>query len=543
MQKSAIYARYSTAEQKPTSIEDQVRRARQKAESLGCTVPEELIFSDAIITGTAKGLAKRAGYDRLLRAWERKEFDVLVVDEVSRLAREPVSLALLQVRVEKTRVRLVSTDGIDSSIPGWQLQFGFCGVMASHYVRETGHRVIRAMVGQLERGYMIAAAPFGYLQLRETDEGTKWLIDETNAVYVREIFQRRRQGASLAAIARWLNELGVPTPRKSKNAVAAYWRPGTIHQMLHNTIYRGLFVWNGSPFSRAKEKRGEATLAPADYPRPALRIVDDDTWFYCNRKGAGAMVRGGGQHVFAGLVNCGECDATLTVATGGSSPSLYCAQCQQAASVGVAGRTGTYVSTKGLEAVLVFALEKLFTGELEQAFRQRLRDRLEGGADERIVKLKATITKLEMRLKFLLRMSDSADTQDDVVEKECRLVVAEKRATVAELERLENACASRDKTTIERQLQVDPIALLPAMFGAYMKAEQARSALRRIFPSIVFLGKSEKFCSEFAIKCAPGVHLAEVSETRVIDEEVAQLKFSVTGGSARPSRWAVKELA
>lgn len=542
MQKSAIYARYSTAEQKDTSIEDQVRRARQKAESLGFTVPDELIFSDAIITGTAKGLAKRVGYDKLLKAWDRKEFDALVVDEVSRLAREPIALAHLQVRIEQTRVRLVSTDGIDSATPGWQLQFGFCGVMASHFVRETGHRVVRAMVGQLERGYMVAAAPFGYSQLRETEDGTKWLIDETNAVYVREIFKRRRQGASLAAIAKWLNDLGLPTPRKSKKAATRYWRPGTIHQMLHNPIYRGLFVWNGSSFSTAKAKRGEATLAPADYPRPLLRIVDDDTWFYCNRSGKECIVRGGGKHVFAGLVQCGECNSTLTVATGGSSPSLYCAQCQQAASVGVAGRRGSYVSTKGLQEVLVFALDKLFTGEVELEFRQRLRARLEGGAEERILKLKGNISKMESKLKFLLRMSSSADTQDAVVETECRLVVAEKRAAVAELERLEGACARRDKAAIELQLGVNPRTLLPSLFAGDVPPEQARAALRHVFPSIVFLGKRDKFCSEFAIECAPGVLLAELSETRVIDEEVAPLKFSVTGGSARPSRWVVKEL-
>ena len=84
MPRAAIYARYSTVEQRATSIEDQVRRASEKAESLGFEVPEELIFSDAIITGTAKGLAKRAGYELLLKAWDKKEFDALIVDEVSR---------------------------------------------------------------------------------------------------------------------------------------------------------------------------------------------------------------------------------------------------------------------------------------------------------------------------------------------------------------------------------------------------------------------------------------------------------------------------
>lgn len=542
MQKAAIYARYSTEEQRATSIEDQVRRAREKAENLGYEVPDELIFSDAIITGTAKGLAKRVGYERLLRAWERKEFDALIVDEVSRLAREPVALAHLQVRIEKSKVRLVSTDGIDSSLPGWQLQFGFCGVIASHFVRETGHRVIRAMVGQLERGFMIAAPPFGYQLLRETEDGTHWIIDEENAKLVRGIFQQRRNGASLSKIAKSLNERGIASPRKSKKGGVRYWRPGTVRQMLQNTIYRGLFVWNGSPFSKAREKRGEITLQPIDYPRPNLRLVDDDLWFFCNQAGAGCIVRGGDKHVFAGLVSCGTCNARLTVATGGSSPSLYCAQCSQAEAVAVTGRVGGYVSTKGLQAVLMRAIEKLFSGEVELMFRERLKSRLEGGQEVQIAELKQGIGKKEGKLKILLRLLSSTETEDATVEQEYRQVLNDKRRLTAELARLEATWSGMDKAAVEHQLQVDPRQLLPHLFSAEAPAEETRAALRRLFPKIVYLEKPSRFCTLFSVECAPGVTLAEVSGTRVIDDDVVTMKFSVTGGSKRPSTWLVEEL-
>ncbi len=542
MAKAAIYARYSTEEQRATSIEDQVRRAREKAESLGYEVPDELIFSDAIITGAAKGLAKRVGYERLLRAWDRKEFDAVIVDEVSRLARDPVALAHLQVRIEKTRVRLISTDGIDSNIPGWQLQYGFCGVIASHFVRETGHRVIRAMIGQLERGFMIAAPPFGYRILRLTEDGTHWIIDEANAKLVQDIFQQRRQGASLAAIAKSLNELGLPSPRKSKKGEARYWRPATIRQMLRNTIYRGLFVWNGSPFSKAKEKRGETTLQPVDYPHPELQLVDDDTWFFCNQSGNGCIVRGGDKHMFAGLVSCGTCNARLTVATGGSAPSLYCAQCAQAEAVAVTGRVSNYVSAKALQAVLINAVNKIFSGEAELFFRERLKVRLEGGQEVRIAELKQRISKREGKLKLLLRLLSSAETEDPAVEQEYQHVLNDKRRLSAELAGLEAVWSATDKAAIEQQLEVNPRELLPHLFSGEVPAEKTRAALRRLFPKIVFLGKPSRFCSKFALEFSPGVTLAEVSGTQVIDDGVVTLEYSVTGGPKRPSTWAVEEL-
>lgn len=542
MQKAAIYARYSTEEQRATSIEDQVRRTREKAESLGYEVPDDLIFSDAIITGTAKGLAKRVGYQRLLRAWDNKEFDALIVDEVCRLAREPVALANLQVRIENTKVRLVSTDGIDSAVPGWQLQFGFCGVIASHFVRETGHRVIRGMIGQLERGFMIAAPPFGYESVRQGEEGTNWLIVEENAKHVRNIFQQRRKGASLNAIAKSLNEQGLASPRISKNGTIRYWRPGTVRQMLRNTIYRGLFVWNGSPFSKAKEKRGETVLQEMNYLRPQLRLIDDDTWFFCNQEGKGSIVRGGDKHVFAGLVSCGTCNAKLTVATGGSSPSLYCAQCAQAEAAAVVGRVSAYVSAKGLEAVLIQAIEKLFSGHIELMFKEKLRARLEGGQEQEIVLLNQKLLKKEKSLKTLLRLLSSSETEDPAAEIEYRQVLNDKHRLASELARLETAWSTTDIKAIERQLETNPRKLLPRLFSGEVPTEETRAALRRLFPKIIFGGKLSRFCSLFSIECAPGVTLAEVSGTHVIDNEVVNLEFCVTGGSKRPSTWLVEEM-
>lgn len=542
MERAAIYARYSTSEQRPTSIEDQVRRAREKAANLGYEVPDELVFSDAIITGAAKGLSKRLGYDKLMRSWDRKEFSAVFVDEISRLAREPVALANLQVRIEKTRVRLVSTDGLDSSVAGWQLQFGFCGVIASHFLRETGHRVVRGMIGQLERGFMIAAPPFGYRPDRVEEVGTNWLIDEKSAIHVRNVFDMRKKGASLSSIAKTLNELGVTTPRKSKNGGTQYWRPGTIHQMLKNPIYRGVFIWNDSPFSKAKEKRGETILEAAEYPRPHLRLVDDDTWFRCNVQGNGCIVRGGDKNIFAGLVSCGTCDAKLTVASGGSSPSLYCAQCAQARAVGVADRAGKYTSGSGLQAVLVRAIESVFSGDAETMFRKRLKARLEGGQEARIAEVRKRLAKIDGKVKLFARLLASSETDDPSLEQQYRQIVAEKRQLATELASLETAWSTMDTTAIERQLEVNPRHLLPHLFSGAVPAAETRAALRRLFPRIVFHGKPERFSSLFTVELAQGATVAEVSDTPVIDTEMMTKRFKVTGGAKRPSTWAVEEM-
>jgi site-specific DNA recombinase len=246
MRPAGIYARYSDDESRSTSIDDQVRRARQTAAQLGYAVSDEHVFVDAAVTGQQKGLAKRVAYARFISAWEAGAFEAIVVDEISRLARSTLEFAHLEQRIERTRVRVVSCDGTDSSIPGWQLQFGISGLIAAHFVRETSHRVKRGMQGQLIRGFMIAKAAYGYRAVRqgerENEGGTIWEIDEATANRVKQMFAMRYKGCSLNAIAEHLNRENVACPRPSKVGGAGYWRPATVKQILANTIYRGVFI-------------------------------------------------------------------------------------------------------------------------------------------------------------------------------------------------------------------------------------------------------------------------------------------------------------
>jgi site-specific DNA recombinase len=352
MPRAAIYGRYSDDMQRRTSIEDQIRRARETAAAHGFDCPSELVFTDSAITGKREATEKRSGYQRLLRAWDGKQFDALVVDELSRLGRHQLELAQLQERITDTEIRFISAEGIDSQIPGWELSFGITGAVAAHFLQQTRFRVLRGMLGQLERGYMCAAPPFGYRALREGNGqtgGTRWEIVDQEAKWVREIFAMRAAGRALGDIARELNVNGVACPRKPRSGGGGYWRPGTVRQLLANSIYRGLFVWNGSAFTKAKfKKKGKAPPQPKEFERPALRMVDDNIWTACNRSTFSRSGYGGGRFWFSGLATCGLCASTLTATTGRAVPTLYCAQCAQAKRVGVEARGATYASTRGL---------------------------------------------------------------------------------------------------------------------------------------------------------------------------------------------------
>lgn len=114
---AAIYARYSTDEQRPTSIDDQVRRCKETAAKEGLTVADNFVFSDSAITGTSKGRAKRVEYQRLLDAIEARLVDVVFIDDVSRATRDYLEGAKLMATVENSGLRVVSAASVQFALP------------------------------------------------------------------------------------------------------------------------------------------------------------------------------------------------------------------------------------------------------------------------------------------------------------------------------------------------------------------------------------------------------------------------------------------
>src|SRR5205085_12540398 len=155
---AAIYARYSTDDQRPTSIEDQVRQCRFAAQEKGFTVDDKWVFADRAISGGDKGSAKRAAFRSLLDAIEARQVDVLFVDEVSRVARNQLDGGKLVHFVGTIGLRVVVvSDNIDSETDAnWQMLWSLKLMVAVHQNQSTAKEVIRGMKGKRERGYMIA---------------------------------------------------------------------------------------------------------------------------------------------------------------------------------------------------------------------------------------------------------------------------------------------------------------------------------------------------------------------------------------------------
>jgi DNA invertase Pin-like site-specific DNA recombinase len=121
----ALYLRVSTDDQ---TLANQRRELTAAAERHGWRVVAE--FSDAGVSGV-KGPDKRPGYDRLLKAIGRKEFDMVAAWSVDRLSRSLGHLVAFLGEIHGKGVDLyLHTQGIDTSTPTGRAMFSMLGVFA-----------------------------------------------------------------------------------------------------------------------------------------------------------------------------------------------------------------------------------------------------------------------------------------------------------------------------------------------------------------------------------------------------------------------------
>lgn len=555
MNRLAMYARQSDEKQNPMSPADQITRCHELARRCGFSTENVLIFVDEALSASGKDDHKRVQFQRLLAAWDANEFDVLLVDEWSRLTREGVVHAQLVRRLEDNRrVRLITNNGLDTNLPNWQLVAGLFGMVGQQSTRDTQDRVGRGMRGQLARGYMIAAAPFGYEMRHQHDEagrslGAQWVINVAQADIVREVFARRARGQSMHQIARWLNEAQIPTSRKARKNSGGFWRPARIRTLLQNTAYRGEFHWHGSTKYRSMaEKKGLETNVLV-FARPELRLVSDETWHLCNAKdGISRSGYGGGKHALAGLVTCGCCHGVLAISGNRRAPSLSCPSCAIAKSAdGQADRLSVTVATVGAELLLKEALKHFLTPAFVEAFRASLRQRLAGDTRQEIEQAEAELLRLRRIQERLSRILSTSDVDDPVLDERYEEARNAVRKAEENLDGLAEGSVPIDVKAIEAQLNADPAEMLGYLFDTSEVAlEHLRALLGRLFPSIVLEGKEGRYTSFFRVQFATGVALSMTTKTSVVDEACNELRFQLKyipdNRSGAKERWSVKPL-
>jgi DNA invertase Pin-like site-specific DNA recombinase len=542
---AAIYARYSTDEQRPTSIDDQVRRCRETAAKEGLAVAENFVFKDSAISGTEKGRTKRVEFQRLLDAIEARLVDVLFIDDVSRATRDYLEGAKLMAIVEKSGLRVVTSDGLDTAQPNWKTLWQIKLMTAGMQVENTAMQVVRGMLGQLERGYQIAQPPFGYRGVRVKAEdgrelGTHWVIEEKEAGLIRKMYAWRKSGMSVAKIASELNSLGVLSPCYRRCKKGIYWRPATVHRILANPIYKGVFIWNGSNFTKAKANRTRKPVKEIEFARPLLGFISEELWADCNQPKTNIVVRNGAKNSLAGVVRCGVCQALLSLNKVKNSCSVHCPQCEQANRVGGHHDFIGYSSLAAANLALEWCLREVFTGDVLKEFHARLQARLLEGPVKEEADLKQRLAELDSSIKRMKRFVLETDVSDELFKDELIAALAEQKSKRCQLAALQSRKTCDVEGTVATQSAIDPLGLIQRLIDGEPEKYKVRATLRRLISKFEFVARPDKYVSVYELTFIPGVGVAEVSETEVIDDTGVSFRVTVSTTARRPVVWVVK---
>jgi DNA invertase Pin-like site-specific DNA recombinase len=160
--KVAIYARYSSDNQRDASIADQLGVCREFATRQGWTIVEE--FTDHALSGAT---LVRAGFQALMRGALNGRFNVVLAEALDRFSRDQEDTAGLFKRLTFAGVNIVTLAEGDIT----HLHVGLKGTMNALFLKDLADKTRRGLRGRVELGKSGGGLCYGYRVRRTTHDG------------------------------------------------------------------------------------------------------------------------------------------------------------------------------------------------------------------------------------------------------------------------------------------------------------------------------------------------------------------------------------
>ena len=482
--KAAIYCRLSEEDRNKqfetddsNSIQNQKAMLLQYAMEQGWEVYN--LYSDDDYTGSDR---RRPEFNHLLEDAKAHRFDIVLCKTQSRFTRE---LELVEKYIHGLfpiwGIRFVSiVDNADTANKGNKKSRQINGLVNEWYLEDMSENIRSVLTNRRQNGFHIGAfALYGYK--KDPDQKGHLLIDEEAAAVVREVFTLFSQGYGKTAIARMLNDRGIPNPteykrlhglryQQPKRKNSTLWKYFAISDMLTNEIYIGNMVQGkyGSVSYKTKQNtpRPQSEWYRVEGTHEA--IIDRPLW---NRVQSMVVERAkpfdcGTVGLFARKARCANCGYTMRSSKNRGRHYLQCSNRHVARDACI----GSFISVEKLERMVIDELNRLAAayldkGELErsiefcenlQSQKKQLLDTL-ATYEKRIAEYTKGLRDLYMdKVKGLLNDNDFSDLSKEFSSEKSRLerVLLDGQRQLAELEdRI--AVGDNRKALVERYVNLE----------------------------------------------------------------------------------------
>ena len=264
------------------------------------------LYADEGISGTK--IKNRKEFLRMMEDAERGLFDMVVVKDISRFARNTVDL--LQ-NIRKLKALGIETQFLTANMTSMgnsEFVLTIFGALAQEESANTSKRVKFGKKMNAEKG-RVPNIVYGYDKI--PGDYFNLSINEEEAAVVRQIYKWYIQdGYGTAKISGFLNERGLKTKRNCQ------WSQNAVCRILTNELYTGKII-NGkqevTDFLTGQRKEKDET----DWmvvERPELRIIEPETFEQAQQtmqaRGKAFRVdkeRQSNKYLFSTLIKCKEC--------------------------------------------------------------------------------------------------------------------------------------------------------------------------------------------------------------------------------------------
>lgn len=301
----AAYCRVSTdKEDQLNSLETQKEFFLEYTKRTGDNLIK--LYADEGISGTK--IKNRKEFQRMLADAEKGLFDMVVVKDISRFARNTVDLLQSVRKLKALGIETQFLTANMTSMGNSEFVLTIFGALAQEESANTSKRIKFGKKMNAEKG-RVPNIVYGYD--KTIGDYFNLSINEEEAKVICQMYQwYTDEGFGGAKIANMLNDRGIKTKRGNN------WSQNSVCRILTNEIYTGKII-NGKEeiadflTGQRKEKDESEWLVTV---RPELRIIDDETFDRAQDILKGrhdsfkiTHERQSNKYLFSTLIKCKEC--------------------------------------------------------------------------------------------------------------------------------------------------------------------------------------------------------------------------------------------
>ncbi|ADK06920.1 TPA: recombinase family protein [Bacillus anthracis] len=312
----AIYVRVSTTSQvlKGTSLDSQITLCKKKAQELGYSNSQIIIYREAGFSG--EDIDIRPEMTRLREDIKKGDIAKIIIQHPDRLSRELIDKLTVCREFEKYGVEIIFVDTEFQNTPEGWLFFNVMSAIATYELGLIKKRTVRGRLKAVEKGKKVMpmrVPPFGYELVNN-----QLIINEKEADVVQKIYHWYVYNQlTLREIGEKLYQMGVIPKRKEKKE----WSASSIRRILTSEIYIGKYTYNkrktqkvkGEKTATGNPKKTYTIRAEEDWIIIDVPKIVDESLFHSAQKQRNNNTKNSGnnknQYLLKGLIKC-QCGRT-----------------------------------------------------------------------------------------------------------------------------------------------------------------------------------------------------------------------------------------